>query len=117
MLRGGGRLPNGDRLLSRPSVELLSSDQLSDAQKADVDFVLGDPSAHSWGFGVGVVTRRTDHASVGTYGWSGGLGSLWANDPVEDLTCVLLTNRVWMSPVAPTVAADFLTTSYAAIDG
>jgi CubicO group peptidase (beta-lactamase class C family) len=117
MLRAGGRLDSGERLLSRPSVELLTSDQLSDAQKADADFVLGDPAAHSWGFGVGVVTRRTDHASVGTYGWSGGLGSLWANDPVEDLTCVLLTNRVWMSPVAPTVAADFLTTSYAAIDG
>ena len=33
---------SGERLLSRPSVELLSSDQLSDAQKADADFVLGD---------------------------------------------------------------------------
>ena len=117
MLRAGGRLPTGERLLSRPLVELLTQRPAERRAEGRRRLRPRRPGRALLGLRRRRVTRRTDHASVGTYGWSGGLGSLWANDPVEDLTCVLLTNRIWMSPVAPTVAADFLTTSYAAIDG
>jgi len=116
MLRGGGRADDGERILSRPSVELMTGDRLTDEQKAHADFILGDDGAETWGFGLGVVARRTGPAAVGAYGWTGGLGSLWGNDPAEDLTYLVLTNRVWMSPVPPAVAADFITTTYAAID-
>ena len=38
--------------------------------------------SQGWGFGVGVQVRRTGLGPpVGGYGWSGGLGSSWANDP------------------------------------
>jgi len=55
--------------------------------------------------------------SVGTYGWDGGLGTSWANDPAEDLVGILLTNQAWTSPSPPPVSQDFWTCTYAAIDG
>jgi CubicO group peptidase (beta-lactamase class C family) len=116
MLRDGGRGPAGDRILSPPSVALMTGDRLTAEQKANADFVLGDDGAETWGFGVGVVARRTGLPTVGTYGWTGGLGSLWANDPATDLTFLVLTNRVWSSPVPPAVAADAITSAYAAVD-
>jgi CubicO group peptidase (beta-lactamase class C family) len=113
MLLGGGAA-RGTQILSRPSVEAMTTDHLTDAQRA----VSGpDPAgALGWGFGVGVQRRRTGPArSVGTYGWDGGLGSSWANDPVEGLTGILLTNQMWTSPSPPPVCLDFWTAAYAAI--
>jgi CubicO group peptidase (beta-lactamase class C family) len=69
---------------------------------------------------VSVVTRRDGPAApVGQYGWDGGLGSIWRNDPSVDMTAILLTNAMWSSPQPqpPPVAQDFLTAAYAAIDG
>jgi CubicO group peptidase (beta-lactamase class C family) len=54
---------------------------------------------------------------VGTYGWDGGLGSSWANDPVEGLVGVLLTNQMFTSPAAPPVVQDFWTCVASALDG
>ena len=60
--------------------------------------------------------RRTGIArSVGSYGWDGGLGTTWANDPAEDLYGVLLTNQTWTSPTPPPVAQDFWTCTYTAL--
>ena len=87
----------------------LTADQLATSAPAPVD----GPSG--WGFGVSVRLRRTDAAAVGTYGWDGGYGSSWANDPVEDVVGVLLTNQQWASPRPPPVATDFWTATYAAI--
>ena len=48
------------------------------------------------GFGLAVQVARTGPArSVGSYGWDGGLGSSWANDPAEDLIGVILTDQAW----------------------
>ena len=61
--------------------------------------------------------RRTGVArSVGSYGWDGGLGSTWTNDPAEDLTAILLANQTWTSPSLPPVSQDFLTCAYTALD-
>jgi hypothetical protein len=40
----------------------------------------------------------------------------WYADPREDMTGILMTQRVWDSPVAPAVNRDFWTTAYQAID-
>ena len=74
-----------ERILSRGSVEIMTSDQLTVAQKAVSGLVDGYFDDHGWGFGVGVITRRHDVAgSVGTFGWDGGLGTSWRSDPKED---------------------------------
>ena len=116
MLLGGGKL--GDvRILSRPSVELMTMDHLTPAQKAISGLMPGYFDSHGWGFGVAVSTRRDDvGASIGTYGWDGGLGSVWRNDPVEGMVTILLTQQAWAAPDPPPVCLDFWTSAYAAID-
>jgi CubicO group peptidase (beta-lactamase class C family) len=110
LLRGGAPI------LSRPSVETMTTDHLTPEQKAVSGFFPDDFDARGWGFGVGVVTRRDDPAApVGQYGWDGGLGTIWRNDPSEQLAAILLTNVAWTSPRPPEIALDFLTGAYAAI--
>ncbi|MGA7910242.1 MAG: serine hydrolase domain-containing protein [Candidatus Dormiibacterota bacterium] len=104
------------RILSRPSVELMTSDQLSAEQKAVSGFGPGFFADHGWGFCLYVVTERTGLASVGSYGWNGGLGSMWESDPREEMITILLTSKLWESPTPPPVFADFWTLAYSAID-
>jgi CubicO group peptidase (beta-lactamase class C family) len=116
MLLNKGRHGTG-RILSRPSVETMTADHLTPAQKAASGIVPGFFDSHGWGFGVSVVTRREDPWSpVGQFGWSGGLGTSWASDPAEDLVGVLMTQRMWTSPVPPEICRDFWALTYQAID-
>jgi CubicO group peptidase (beta-lactamase class C family) len=107
-----------DRVLSRPSVEIMTADQLTPEQKSRSAFAPGDYwDSHGWGFGVATVTRRDDlTGSVGSYGWAGGLGTIWSSDPSEDLVTILLTQRAFTSPIPPNVVLDFLTGAHQAID-
>jgi CubicO group peptidase (beta-lactamase class C family) len=110
-------LRGGSPILSRPSVETMTSDHLTPEQKAVGGFFADDFDGRGWGFGVGVVTRRQHPAApVGQYGWDGGLGTIWRNDPSEQFVTILLTNAAWNSPRPPDIALDFLTGAYAAID-
>jgi len=112
LLLGGGAA-RGVRILSRPSVRAMTSDQLTEAQR----LAGPDPTgATGWGFGVGVCVRGVNPArGAGAYGWDGGMGSTWSNDPGEDLAGILLTNQAFSSPAAPPVVQDFWTATYAAI--
>jgi CubicO group peptidase (beta-lactamase class C family) len=116
MLRNNGVAGNA-RILSRYSVELMTTDQLTPEQKAISGLTPGYFDSHGWTLGMSVVTRQTDFmGSVGTYGWDGGLGSSWRYDPREDLNGILMTQRAWTSPVPPNVCADFWTSAYQAIE-
>jgi CubicO group peptidase (beta-lactamase class C family) len=116
MLLAGGTY-RGTRILSRPSVTLMTSDQLTDQQKAVSGLAPGDFDDMGWGLGVSVVTGRTSlYHSAGTYGWSGGFGTTWYNDPAEDLVMILMTQRAWTSHMPPPICRDFWTTVYQAID-
>jgi CubicO group peptidase (beta-lactamase class C family) len=105
------------RVLSRLSVETMTTDQLTPEQKAMSGLVPGYFDSHGWGFGVSVVTRRDDVAAVpGRYGWDGGMGTSWYSDPREDMVTILMTQRAWTSPSPPDVCLDFWTLAYQAID-
>ncbi|HEX7970010.1 MAG TPA: serine hydrolase domain-containing protein, partial [Stellaceae bacterium] len=105
-----------ERILSRPSVETMTTDQLTQEQKAG-GLVPGYFDSRGWGFGVSVVTRRDDLAApVGKFGWDGGLGTSWYSDPQEDMVTILMTQRAWTSPNPPDVCRDFWTSAYQAID-
>jgi CubicO group peptidase (beta-lactamase class C family) len=115
MLLAGGRLPDGDRLLSRAAVEAMTTDQLG--------VLAGAPSpaadgSQGWGFGLAVQVRRTGLGpTVGSYGWTGGLGSSWANDPNHGVVGVVLTTDAFTGAYAlPPVIQDFWTDVYAALD-
>jgi CubicO group peptidase (beta-lactamase class C family) len=104
-----------ERILSRLSVELMTTDQLTPEQKAAPSLVSGFLDGHGWGFGVSVITRRDDIAAVpGRYGWDGGLGTSWYSDPREDMVIILMTQSAWASPSPPNVY--FWTLAYQAID-
>ena len=116
MLLAGGLGPAGRRVISRAAVTAMTTDQLTPAQK-EAGLVDSTFRGRGWGFGVSVVTRRTDIAgSVGAYGWDGGLGTCWMNDPAEQLVTVLCTQSAWASPDLPAIGADFRTAAWAALD-
>jgi CubicO group peptidase (beta-lactamase class C family) len=116
MLLDNGACRSG-RILSRPAVAAMTTDQLTAEQKAGSAMVPGQWDCHGWGFGVSIVTRRDGLvASPGSYGWSGGLGTSWLSDPLEQMVGVHLTQAAWVSPEPPPVCQDFWTTAYAAID-
>ncbi|MDQ1481517.1 MAG: hypothetical protein QOI44_2378, partial [Actinomycetota bacterium] len=116
MMAGYG-MYEGERILSRPSIETMTTDQLTPGQKAGSDLVPGWFDTHGWGFGVGVVTHRIDASEpVGQYGWDGGLGTCWRVDPSEEMITILMTQKAWTSPNPPIVCRDFFTSAYAAVD-
>lgn len=105
----------GERILSRPSVELMTTDHLTAAQKAENPLFFGEN--RGWGFGVAVTTRRDDLSSVpGRFGWDGGMGTSGYSDPQEDLVGILMTQRLMDSPRPPKVFLDFWTSAYGVID-
>jgi CubicO group peptidase (beta-lactamase class C family) len=116
MMLNKGRHGSG-RILSRPSVETMTTDQLTPEQKAVSGLVPGYFEGHGWGFGVSLVTRRDDVAgSVGRFGWDGGLGTSWYSDPREEMVTILMTQAAWTSPSPPPICLDFWTLAYQAID-
>jgi CubicO group peptidase (beta-lactamase class C family) len=100
------------RILSRLSVEAMTTDQLTAEQRASAGPFLGDN--RGWGFGVSIITRRDDVAAVpGRFGWEGGLGTSWSSDPKEEMVAILMTQCMgFPSGVYP----DFWTLVYQAID-
>ena len=107
---------DGGRILSRPTVELMTSDQLMPAQKAASPFYSGFWDSNGWGFGMSVVTTRHGYLSVGSYGWDGGMGTTARNDPKENLTCILLTQRMMRSPMPEAIYIDIWQLAYQALD-
>ena len=106
MLANGGEL-NGNRLLSRKTVEMLSAMHVPDT-------LPGRPAGEGYGLSVRVVT---DHAargtmlSNGTFGWSGVYGTHFFVDPREQVVGVLMVqtanqevNRDFEDLVAQSIA-------------
>jgi CubicO group peptidase (beta-lactamase class C family) len=104
-----------EHILSRASVALMTTDQLTPAQKAASPFGDGWDN-RGWGFGVGIVTGRDGLAMTpGAYGWDGGYGTAWQNDPTEEMIVLLLSQRAQFPALSP-VYLDFWTGAYQAID-
>lgn len=103
------------RLLSRPAVELMTTDQLTPENRIGTELFFGDGA--SWGMGNAVVTRRTSLSTTpGRFGWDGGYGTSGHSDPAEDMVGILMTQRMMDSPQPPRVFTDFWTSAYQAID-
>jgi CubicO group peptidase (beta-lactamase class C family) len=96
----------------------MTTDQLTAEQKArSNDLVPGYFENHGWGFGVSIVTKRTDPSgTIGKFGWDGGFGTSWYVDPSEEMITILMTQAAFTSPSPPAVIRDFWTGAYQAID-
>ena len=93
MLLGGGEL-DGQRLLGRKTVELMTARQVDALPLA---FMAGQH------FGLGVAVRNATGesgliGSAGAYGWSGGFNTYFRIDPQEKLILMLFAQQVFMPP-------------------
>jgi CubicO group peptidase (beta-lactamase class C family) len=104
-----------EQILSRASVELMTSDQLTPQQREGAELFFGSHS--SWGLGVSVSIRREQiYQTPGRFGWDGGTGTSAYVDPAEELIGILLTQRMMDSPEPPRVFTDFWTQAYSAMN-
>jgi CubicO group peptidase (beta-lactamase class C family) len=79
----------GARLLSERSVELMTTNHLTPEQMAGAGPVLG---GRGWGYGMAVATAPDEVSPVpGRYGWEGGYGTSWFNDPSRNLVAIAMT--------------------------
>jgi CubicO group peptidase (beta-lactamase class C family) len=109
-----GVAPDGRRLISEASLKAMRTNHLTAAQAQDGADILGP--GRGWGYGMGVVTQpNVDGVAPGAYGWNGGFGTSWFNDPARGLTAVLLTQRVFDSADPPQLHKDFWRGAYAAL--
>jgi CubicO group peptidase (beta-lactamase class C family) len=104
-----------EQILSRATVELMTSDQLTPEQRAGSEIFFGDFS--SWGLGIAVdIQRKEIFHTPGRYGWTGGYGTTAYIDPREKMIGILFTQRMMDSPAPPKVFTDFWTLAYEAME-
>jgi len=104
-----------DRILSRATVDLMTSDHVTPAQREGAEVFFGGYS--SWGFGMAIDIRREEiYHTPGRHGWTGGFGTSAYTDPTEDVIGIVFTQRMMDSPEPPKVFTDFWTLAYGAME-
>jgi CubicO group peptidase (beta-lactamase class C family) len=79
----------GRRLLSERSVQLMTTNHLSPEQIASGGPIL---QGQGWGYGMAVSVQPDEVSAVpGRYGWAGGYGTCWFNDPHRNLVTIAMT--------------------------
>jgi len=112
MLLAGGT-HRGAHIVAPELVAAMTTDQLTPQQRDTGGLIL---DGRGWGFGLSIIDPP-EIAGSGPkgYGWSGGFGTSWVNDPQEDLVAILCT-QVVESPASSAVEADFWSAAYQALD-
>jgi CubicO group peptidase (beta-lactamase class C family) len=113
-----------ERILSRPAVELMTTNRLTPEQQTarhamavdNVHVSFGQGQHGGWGLGMAVRTYRGDYAPIGQFGWDGGAGTSTYADPTTQLTGILLTQVGMTVPDPARLIQDFWTTLYQALD-
>jgi CubicO group peptidase (beta-lactamase class C family) len=93
MLLNKGEL-DGVRILGRKTVELMSRNWLPDNIPS---ISANGPHASGWGLGVSVVIDELAYGhlgSEGAYGWSGAATTFFTVDPKEDMTYVIMAQKM-----------------------
>ncbi|MBW8814804.1 MAG: beta-lactamase family protein [Caulobacterales bacterium] len=109
-----GLAPDGRRLIEAETLKAMTTNRLTPAQMKDGELFLGP--GRGWGLGLGVQVTASPHGvQPGAYGWDGGFGTSWFNDPAKRLTAVLLTQRVFDGPDPPPVHKAFWRDAYGSL--
>ncbi len=104
MLFGGG-----GAVLTPSAVRAMTSDQLTEAQKAAGGLGRNFFDGRSWGYCQAVYDD-------GSYGWDGGFGSSWHVDPANDLVVIVLTQRMFETSDLPRSHRAIREAAYGALD-
>lgn len=86
LLRRG--VHQGRRLLSEASVAAMTTNHLTPEQIAGGGILL---DGQGFGYCIGVSVTPDDVSAPGRYGWSGGYGTTWFNDPNRERVAIALT--------------------------
>jgi CubicO group peptidase (beta-lactamase class C family) len=91
----------------------MTRDQLTPGQKAGAGLTPDFFDTRGWSCGMAVWTAESALApNPGRYGWDGGFGTSWANDPTSRLIGIMMTQSA-----AYYVAATPFTDFWAAANG
>lgn len=102
----------GYRMLSADLVSMMTTDHLSPSQRTSAGIILG---GRGWGFGLSILPPpEPPTKGPKGYGWSGGFGTVWLNDPDEDLAAVLCT-QLLASEASFAIEQDFWHATYGAL--
>ena len=104
-----------EHILSRASVELMTSDHLTPSQRAGAEIFFGTHS--SWGLGMAVdIGHNEIYHTPGRFGWAGGFGTIAYTDPREGMIGILFTQCMVDSPGLSKLFSDFWTLAYGAME-
>jgi CubicO group peptidase (beta-lactamase class C family) len=90
MLLNGGQY-NGQRILSKHTIDLMTSNQIGDTPWRSLQFALD-----RWGLGFAITTKAGQTRlgqSEGSFEWGGIFGTYFWVDPKEKLVCLLYTQQ------------------------
>jgi CubicO group peptidase (beta-lactamase class C family) len=98
MLLNGGEL-DGVRIVSPKTVEMMTINHLAPGVKSGFGERPGVAGTFGFGLGFGVATAQPliTLGSMGEYTWGGAAGTIFWNDPKEELTAVLMV-QMMMNP-------------------
>jgi CubicO group peptidase (beta-lactamase class C family) len=102
MLLQGGEI-NGTRVLSPELIRLMTTNQLTPAQRRGSQFGIPFFMAQGFGLGVSVITDPKKHGWMGTgsrgaFGWPGLFGGWWQADPAQEMVMVWLQQTLPPQP-------------------
>ncbi len=84
-----GGIHRGERLLSSGSVDAMTTNHLTPVQVETAGMLL-EPKG--WGYGMAVAPAQDQFSAIpGRYGWDGGYGTVWFNDPHRKLIAMAFT--------------------------
>lgn len=106
MLLNDGRAGT-QQILKPDTARLMIRDSLSTGQKSRSMEIPLDFRTHTWGLGMAVVTAHDQIWPVGSYGWTGGLGTQWTTDPQRQMIAIVMTQVAMTSPDSGQVFDDF----------
>jgi CubicO group peptidase (beta-lactamase class C family) len=101
-------LRGGEGVLSPAAARAMTTDQLTQEQKARGGLGPNFFTGRSWSFCQAV-------EDSGAFGWAGGLGTTWLVDPVRDLVVIVLTQRMFESGAPPKVHNEIQAAARAAL--
>ena len=93
---------NNVRILSRETIKLMCSNQLTTPQR-EQSKLMGTPifrETYGFGLGLAIVCEETQYGSipcygsVGTVGWPGAYGGWWSADPINKTISIFLTHSM-----------------------
>jgi CubicO group peptidase (beta-lactamase class C family) len=117
MLLDGGKV-DGTRILSRKTIDLMTSNFLTPEQRRMPFFGYDMWSGRGFGLGVSIVDNLAGMnglSSIGQYGWNGAFGTCWFNDPREDMAAIMMIQML-VGAASSKIQRDFTTLVYQAID-